>query len=143
MSKKAGLHHRPFLLKENKGFTLVEIAVTVAVIGMMMIALANLVIAIGGIQRQSERLTLASRIAEAKIEGLRNNHYNNLVNSPPALDFTNELPTDLPEPRSATVTVSEPSNGIKRLDVSISYTDGKLTKNVNLSGLIGNIGLSQ
>ncbi len=132
-------------MKRNKsaGFTLVEIVVVTAVIGMMIIALTNLVIAIGGIQRQSERLTLASRIAESKIESLRNNHYNNLVNSPPAIDFTSELPVDLPEPRSATVTVTEPSNGIKRLDVSISYTDGKLTKNVNLSGLIGNIGLSQ
>lgn len=132
-------------MKKNKsaGFTLVEIVVVTAVIGMMIIALTNLVIAIGGIQRQSERLTLASRIAEAKIESLRNNHYNNLVNSPPDIDFTSELPTDLPEPRLATVTVSEPSSGIKRLDVNISYTDGKLTKNVNLSGLIGNIGLSQ
>lgn len=132
-------------MKKNKsaGFTLVEIVVVTSVIGMMIIALTNLVIAIGGIQRQSERLTLASRIAESKIESLRNNHYNNLVNSPPVVDFTNELPANLPEPRSATVTVSEPSSGIKRLDVSISYSDGKLTKNVNLSGLIGNIGLSQ
>jgi prepilin-type N-terminal cleavage/methylation domain-containing protein len=129
--------------KSNAGFTMVEILVAVVAIGIMIISLANLAIYIGGIQRQTERLTLAKRTAEAKIESLRNNHYNTLTNSPPPIDFTNELPADLPSPHSATVTVSEPQSGLKRLDVSISYKDGNNNRQVKFSALIGNIGIAQ
>ncbi len=130
--------------KRNKsGFTIVEIAVAIAVIGLMVIALSNLFIAVGVIQRQNNHLNLASRAAEAKIEDLRNNHYNTIAPSPPALDFSNELPADLPSPRSALVSVSEPQEGLKQLEVSITYREGTRDKTVRLTGVIGNIGISQ
>src|SRR3990167_8392198 len=118
--------------KTSTGFTIIEVVVTMAVVGMMIIALTNLVISVGAIQRQTERLSLASRVAEAKIESLRNNHYNNLTNSPPPIDFTSELPEELPSPRSAYVTVSEPAEGIKRVDVVITYHDGNVDRQVQL-----------
>lgn len=130
--------------KNNKsGFTVVEIAVGTVVIGLMVIALTDTFIAISAIQRQSANLSLASRVAEQKIESLRNNHYNNLTNSPPPIDFTNELPDQLAGPRSATITVSEANAGIKRLDIAISYREGSRTKNLKFTALIGNIGISQ
>ncbi|MBI4101045.1 hypothetical protein HY441_01050 [Candidatus Microgenomates bacterium] len=125
------------------GFTIVEIAVATAVVGLIVISLTNLFITIAGIQRQNNHLALASRSAEQKIESLRNNHYNSLPLSPPPIDFTNELPADLPTPRSATVTVSEPAQGMKRLDVAITYREGSRDKTIQMSALLGNIGISQ
>jgi prepilin-type N-terminal cleavage/methylation domain-containing protein len=137
MGKEQLLHHK------NSGFSLVEIVVALAIIGIMIVSLANLFIAIGVLQRQNRNLTLATRIAESKIEGLRNNHYNALAPSPPPIDFTNELPDELAEPRSAIVTISEPTPGIKRLDITISYREGLQTKTIRLSSLLGNIGIAQ
>ncbi len=127
----------------SEAFTLVEIVVGLAIIGIMVISLANLFISIGSIQRQNNHLALATRLAEQKIESLRNHHYNALTISPPPLDFTAELSPELGDPKSALVTVSEPNPGMKRLDVVITYHEGSRTKTVSLSALIGNIGISQ
>lgn len=143
----SGFTQHQFKLNKKKkigaGFTIVEIVIAVAVLGVMIVAVTNLVIGVATIQRQNQHLTLASRLAEAKIESLRNNHYNNLVNSPPVIDFADELPADLPEPRSAQVTVSEPDPGLKQLDIVITYREGSRNKSVEMSALIGNIGISQ
>lgn len=127
----------------KSGFSLVEIAVGVAVIGLIIVALSDLFITITGIQRQSRNLALASRLAEQKIESLRNSHYNSLELSPPSLDFTAEMPAELASPRLAQVVVSEPAPGMKRLDVTVTYREGSRDKTVALSALIGNIGISQ
>ena len=129
--------------KRQAGFSLVEIAVGLVVIGLVVISISNVFISIGVIQRQSAHLSLAARLAEQKIESLRNNHYNTIPLSPPPIDFTSELPADLATPRSATVNVSEPSPGIKRLEVTITYREGSRSKTVQLSVLLGNIGISQ
>ena len=133
-------HHTP---NRQGGFSLVEIAVGLVVVGLIVISLSNVFISIGVIQRQSDHLSLASRIAEQKIESLRNNHYNSLPLSPPPIDFTSELPDDLASPRSAQVSVSEPEAGMKRIEVTITYREGGRSKTVQLSALIGNIGISQ
>lgn len=135
----AGLFHSSKL--PQGGFTLVELVVATVVIGMMIIALSNLAIAIDAVQRQNQRITKAGRIAELKIESLRNQHYNALSDG--TIDFTSELPSDLPSPHSAQVIVTSPTEDIKRLDVTVTYKDGKNTRNVKLSALIGNIGIAQ
>lgn len=96
-------------ISNSTGFSLVEIVVATAVIGMMIIAMSNLLIAVSSIQEQNDHLALASRVAEARIESLRNSHYNSLPISPPAIDFTSELPEELPGPKIGTVTVTEPN----------------------------------
>lgn len=125
------------------GFSIVEIVVGLVLIGIVIISITDIFIATAAIQRQNRNLSLASRAGEQKIESLRNNHYNTLVNSPPDIDFTSELPTELGEPRSAIVTISEPEQGIKRLDIVITYKEGSRDKTIRFSSLIGNIGISQ
>ncbi len=125
------------------GFTLIEVAVALVVAGLIIISLSNIFIAISVVQRQSDHLALATRSAEQEIESLRNSHYNTLVDSPPPIDFTSQLPTALATPRSASVNVSEPSAGIKRLDVTITWQEGSRSKTIELSSLLGNIGIAQ
>lgn len=121
---------------------MVELVVATALVGIMVISITNLFIAIDTTQRRTQRLETATRSAEQQIESLRNAHYNSL--SPgTTLDFTSELPEELAEPRSATVEVTEPGVGIKRLDARVTYRDGDVDREVNLSAVIGNIGIGQ
>lgn len=128
--------------KGQNGFTLVELIAAAALLGLMVIGIANLYITIEKTQRKSYHLEIASRAGEKKIEGLRNSQYNNLTPDT-TINFTSELPDELPEPRSGTVAVSEPEIGIRRVDITISYKDGSKTKTIKQSSLIGFIGIGQ
>jgi prepilin-type N-terminal cleavage/methylation domain-containing protein len=127
--------------QQQAGFTLVELIVTIGIVGLMVVGVTSLYITIEGTQRKTRLLETATRAGEKKIEELRNNHYNSLADG--NTDFTSELPVELPSPRSGTVTVSEPTPGIKRVDLNITYRDGRIDKEVELSSLIGVIGLGQ
>lgn len=126
---------------KQSGFTLVELVVAIVVIGLMVVGVTSLYITIEGTQRKTRLLEIATRAGEKKIEELRNNHYNSLENDS-TIDFTDELPTTLPE-SSGTVDVSEPTPGVKRVDLNITYKDGRVNKEVELSSLIGVLGLGQ
>lgn len=126
----------------REGFTLVELLVTISIIGLASLGIASLYYAIQFSQLQSRYVDAATRAAQREVEMLRNSSYNNLVDGQ-TIDFTSELPESLPSDRSGSVVVSEPSPGLKRVDVTVSYGSGGQTKQVQLSSLIGVIGLSQ
>jgi prepilin-type N-terminal cleavage/methylation domain-containing protein len=128
--------------KRTDGFTLVELVVTIGIAGMLIVGITSLFITIETTQRKTRLLEIATRAGEKKIEELRNNHYNSLTTGS-VITFTSELPSTLPTPRAATVTVSEPTEGIKRVDLNITYKDGPSNKQVQLSSLIGVIGIGQ
>lgn len=124
------------------GFTLIELIVTIVVTGLIIIAITTLFITIERTQHRTQLLETATRAGEQQIEALRNNNYNSLT-AGSTIDFTNDLPASLPSPRSGTVAVSEPTEGVKRVDVTVSYRDGNKTKDVKLSSLIGQLGIGQ
>lgn len=126
----------------KEGFTLVELLVTIAIIGLASIGIASLYYAIQSSQLQSRYVDAATRAAQREVEMLRNSSYNNLTEGQ-VIDFTSELPASLPSNRSGSVAVSEPAPGLKRVDVTVSYGSGAQAKQVQLSSLIGVIGLSQ
>ena len=121
---------------------MVELVVTIVVTSLVVIAITSLFITIEGSQRSTRLLEAATRAGMQEIESLRNNNYNSLV-SGTNIDFTSELPSSLPAPRSGTVAVTEPLLGIKRVDVTITYQDGSKTRDVRQSSLIGQIGIGQ
>ncbi len=133
---KIMLRHR------ESGFTLIELLVTISIMGLIIVGLVNLYITIETSQRRSYHLEIATRAGERQIESLRNAQYGNLEPGED-IDFTGNLPAELPEPRSGTVVVTEPESGIKRVDVTITYRDGRGSKTVRQSSLIGVIGIGQ
>lgn len=126
----------------QKGFTIIELLVTIVVTGLIIAAVTTLFITIARTQRSTQLLETASRAGEQQIESLRNSTYNSLE-ADSTIDFVDDLPSELPTPRSATARISEPADDVKRVDVTITYKDGSKTKKVQLSSLIGQLGIGQ
>jgi len=73
---------------------------------------------------------------------LRNSNYNSLTIGQ-NINFSSSLPTMLPGPRTGTVVVTQPMSGLVRVDVTVAYSDHGISRQVELSSLIGVIGISQ
>lgn len=130
-------------MKDQSGFTIVELVATIIVVGIVSIGLSTLFYNLQYTQRQTNYLDTATRAAQREIEVLRNNSYNSLTPGQ-NINFTSDLPTSgLPRNATGTVVVSEPQTGLRRVDVTVSYTDAGRSQQVNLSSVIGEIGLSQ
>jgi prepilin-type N-terminal cleavage/methylation domain-containing protein len=124
------------------GFTLIELIVAISLMGLIIVGLTNLYITVETLQRKSYHLEIATRAGEKQIESLRNSQYGALVPDT-TLDFSADLPAELPDPKSASFYVSEPELGLRRVDITISYKDGGGTKTVKQSSFIGIIGIGQ
>lgn len=126
----------------EQGFTLVELLISIAVISMATLGVASLFYTIQYTQRQSMYFDTANRSAQRQIEVLRNSSYNNLEDGE-IIDFTSDLPDILPGDKSGTVVVSEPTAGLKRVDVNVTFYDHGRKREVQTSSLIGVIGIAQ
>jgi prepilin-type N-terminal cleavage/methylation domain-containing protein len=126
----------------KSGFTLVELLITIIVIGIVFTGLSNIFISIQEAQVQTSYLESATRAAQRQIESLRNSNYNNLTVGQ-NISFNDQLPSTLPPGSTGNVVVTEPSPGIKRVDVTVSYSYGGKDRDVQLSSLIGVIGIVQ
>ncbi|HEY1063761.1 MAG TPA: type II secretion system protein [Candidatus Saccharimonadales bacterium] len=128
-------------MEKNGGFTLVEILITILVLGVSVASLSSIFISIHSIQVQSSRYDTAHRAAARQIEALRNNSFATLT-AGQTINFTNDLPEDLPD-RNGVATISAPSDGLRRVDATVTYTTGGESRSVTLSSLIGEIGITQ
>jgi len=130
------------MIRREDGFTIPEVIVTIMLIGLATTAVYSMFNTVQVIQKKSAYLESATRAAQQEIESLRNNNYNSLTPGS-TIDFTSSLPADLPSNKIGTVAVTEPIDGLRRVDVTVTYTYGQQTKSVMLSSLIGIIGISQ
>ena len=127
---------------DNAGFTLIELIVTILVFGFVAAGLTEVFLGVTNVQRNAGYLQSATTAAQTEVESLRNNNYDQLPNGQ-NINFTSQLPSNLPAPRSGTVAISQPIAGVKRVDVTVTYTQDSHTETVALSSLIGIIGISQ
>ena len=128
-------------ISSEGGFTLVELLVTIIVLGIVIGSLGALYYLMQITEVRSQRFDTAVRAARTEIEQLRNNGYSSLATG--TTSFTADLPSTLPSDRSGIVTVSEPASGLKRVDVTITYSDYGKSQNITLSSDIGIIGIGQ
>lgn len=126
----------------NDGFTLIELLVTIMVIGIVITSLAGLYYLMQANEVQSAHYDLAVRAARTEIEDLRNNGYDSLTPGS-SINFTGNLPGALPSNKSGTVSISEPTPGLRRVDVTVTYSDYGKSQTITLSSDIGIIGLGQ
>jgi Tfp pilus assembly protein PilE len=123
------------------GFTIVEILVCIAVAGVMIISLNSVVTSYLHVSQRGRYMNLANSYVEGKVEALRNTGYNALPSG--TSNLTSELPTQLPLSRSASMTVTSPSSGLKQVDVTISYNDQGQSNSYSYTTYIGELGVGQ
>lgn len=130
------------VLKQNqKGFTIVELIVALVVAsiltGSVFLIYTNQV----QLSETARDMALASAFAEGKIEDLRSAGYLSLSNG--ATDITSELPSELNAPKSGTMTVSEPSAGIKEVEITLAFHNKGEQRTETYTTLIGELGAGQ
>lgn len=130
--------------RDSSGFSLIEIVIATTVIGLMIVAFANIFIGIGSMQRENDNLYIANRAAEGIIEGLRNNHFNSLVPDGQTHEYSSEIPDlYLPDPKTATYIITEPSPGLRKIEAIVTWKEGGRDKEVRQTALLGQIGIAQ
>lgn len=124
------------------GFTIVELLVAIAIIGITVGSLTSMFISIRNVQQQTVYADTATRAAQREIETLRNDNYSSLTPGQ-TIDFTSQLPSDMPPGSSGSVKVSQPATDLRRVDVTVTYKSDGNQRNITLSSLIGVIGITQ
>lgn len=127
---------------DERGFTLIELLVTIVILGIAIGGIAGLYHVMQIAEAQSQHLDIATRATRTEIEDLRNNGYNALTPGS-SINFTASLPTALPAGRAGIVTVSQPLPELRRVDVTVTYTDFNKPETVTLSSDIGVIGIGR
>jgi prepilin-type N-terminal cleavage/methylation domain-containing protein len=120
----------------SRGFTLIEVAVAVFVIGIMIVASAALLHGVP-VSRVTHSQSIALAIAESQIETLRAAGYAAL---PASGSFTDSALSSLAS-STASTTVTVYDSKTKRVDVGVSWLETDATRRyVTLTTLIAQVG---
>ncbi|HWB39463.1 MAG TPA: prepilin-type N-terminal cleavage/methylation domain-containing protein [Candidatus Saccharimonadales bacterium] len=131
------------MVKTNEaGFTIIEVIVALVTVSLFVVGIGNLFAQITNTQHDSELLSSATRAGQSEIESLRNSDYTALT-AGTNIDFSSSLPSDLPDNSTGIVVVTQPSTDIRRVDVTITYPISHGTHKVELTSLIGIIGIGK
>jgi prepilin-type N-terminal cleavage/methylation domain-containing protein len=141
------------LKSDQRGFTIMELVVAMAFMGIVIVSLTELFSGIRQINRAANNYTVAVQVAHQYIEKFRNTAYGSITTG--TTDVTAAALSAYPNlltPRSATTTVGWVDSsgvtqtfetGIKKVDVAISYKDRTGTKQVQFETIIANKGLNR
>ena len=128
-------------IQKTDGFSLVEMILTI-VVAISFIAATDVVVNdYVHLGQHSRDLILANSYVEGKIEALRSAGFNGVDTGTTSL--TPELPSQLNSPKSGTMTISSPSNGIKQVDISVTYSDQGVSRTYSYRTYIGELGVGQ
>lgn len=128
-------------LKNQKGFTMIEILVSIAVFGVTVPTIVVGINNLNGINNRARDLTLANLLAQNKAEQLRGAGFNSLT--PGTYDFSGELPGEISNPKSAEYVVTNTVPGIYQLDISIKYNDFDRERTQTYTTIISELGIGQ
>ena len=125
----------------ESGFTIVELMVAIVVSGVVISSLSQVVTSNLHLSQRGRFLSLANAYVEAKVEGVRNNGYNALPTGTTSLK--SEMPSGLPSNKNGTMTVTSPQAGIKKVDITVSYTDQGKPYSFSYTTYLGELGVGQ
>lgn len=126
---------------DERGFTIIELLVTIAVIGILVPSLMAFVSTLSRLNDRTRDITLVNSLAENKVESLRSIGYSGV--NVGSTNFSSELPDSIASPKSATYTVTTPNPGIKQIDMTITFNDHGINQSVQYRTLIGELGVGQ
>ncbi len=108
----------------RSGFTVVEILVSVFVFVLIVAMATSMIRALVRANDESTNLLAADEYASSVIEEIRNSDYASVSTA----TISSDLPSTLPQPRTATQTVSQHTTTIKRVLIEINYGDPATTR---------------
>lgn len=127
--------------KSDKGFTTIELLITIAIVGILVPTLAGFINTLNRLNDRARDMTIINSLAENKVEGLRSIGFSGLATG--TSDFTSELPATIGGPRSATYTITLPSGAIKQVDLTFTYNDHGTSRTLNYRTYVGELGVGQ
>jgi type II secretion system protein I len=108
-------------LRNNKGFTLIEIMISIAIIAMGIFAVMSLIITVMKGNTLSKRVTIATTIAQEKMEDFKIRDYDNVVDDSGTYTTDTEPYYDIPYYWEASVT---PATDTKTITVDVYWSSG-------------------
>jgi type II secretory pathway pseudopilin PulG len=133
--------------KQQMGFTIVELVVTIVIAGIIIPSVAIALNNLAAVNHRARDYALANDIAQNKVETLRSDGYNSINEG--TVDFSNELPSSMGSPKSASYTVTtpvaagNPVTGEKQIDINISFTEYNSPRNLTFRTYISELGVGQ
>lgn len=126
---------------DNSGFSVVELILSITVGALFIASLTQITNNYVSLGQKSRNVILSNSYVEGKVETLRNIGYNGL--NVGTTDLSSELPAQLPSPRSATMTISNPGSGLKQADISVTYNDKSKVQTYSYTTYIGELSVIQ
>lgn len=119
------------ILKDNKGFTLVEVLAAVTLMTVSLLMIVQLLSYSMSWNSESGNITVAKNLAQEKIEEYRNNKY--------TVGETVAVVTDFPKYRRGVQVLADPTAGITTVKVTVTWTaKNGSSKSVELHTVISN-----
>jgi len=118
------------LRPSSHGFTVVELLITLVVIGVLFTSFTTTFAGLENISKKGNDVTLASTQAFSKLQTYENLNYTSLPATAPAgtlvevEDFSGSLPTSLESPRVGKVYVNSSTSSMKQVLVRVTFGSG-------------------
>lgn len=126
---------------DQNGFTIVELLITLIVGAIFVLAINTVFTTQSYISQRGMDTVLANAYAEGKVESLRSQGYLTLADG--TTNVTNELPSELKSPRSASLVISSYNSSIKKAVLTITYNEQGKTQTFSYTTYVGELGVGQ
>lgn len=133
----------------ESGFSIVELLITLVVIGVAFGAFIVTYTSIQNISKKAIDISSANSLAFAKMQEYENKTFTSLPVTSPAgtlvevEDFSSTLPTSFEKPRSAKVYINTMSGNLKHVVVTIRFGSGPSERKIEYGNFIQRNGLGR
>lgn len=137
------------ITKDEGGFSVLELLITLIVIGVVFGAFMTTFTSIQSINKKAIDVSGTNALAFAKVQEYENKDFSDIATTTPSgslvevEDFSSSLPTNLESPRTGKVYVNTMSPTLKQVVVDINFGSGPTQRIIQYATLIQKNGLGR